>query len=164
MTGMMLGSILARFGGTLTIRRFGFRRALLLTAILTAAATMIPATFRNSTPAIFIVTTLVAGGFFRAAHFVPASALAFAEVAPEDVSKASTLSTVIQQISLGFGISVAGLTLYLSAGEAGRLSVNDFTLSFVVLGVVTLMAVPVYLTLDRNAGANMRDQRTSLVR
>lgn len=164
MTGMMLGSILARFGGTFTIRQIGFRRALLLTAILTAAATMTPATFRNSTPALFIVTTLVAGGFFRAAHFVAASALAFAEIPPEDVSKASTLSTVIQQISLGFGISLAGLTLYLSAGETGRLTVNDFTLSFVALGVVTLLSIPVYLALDRNAGANMQGRPESLVR
>ncbi|WP_429362196.1 MFS transporter [Paraburkholderia sp. GAS32] len=157
MTGVMLGSILARFGGTFTIQRIGFRRALLATAVLTAIATMMPVAFRDSTPAIFIVATLVAGGFFRAAHFVAASALAFAEVLPAEVSKASTLSTVIQQISMGFGISLAGLTLYLSAGESQRLTVSDFTLSFVALGIVTLLSVPVYLALDRNAGANMRD-------
>jgi EmrB/QacA subfamily drug resistance transporter len=164
MTGIMLGSILARFGGTLTIRVIGFRKALLVTAVLTAIATMTPVTFRNSTPAIFIVATLVAGGFFRAAHFVAASALAFADVPPAEVSRASTLSTVIQQLSLGFGISLAGFTLYLSAGEAARLTVTDFTLSFVALGVVTLLSIPVYLALDRNAGANMRDRRSSLAR
>jgi EmrB/QacA subfamily drug resistance transporter len=164
MTAMMLGSILARFGGTFAIRLVGFRKALVVTAFFTAGATMIPAAFRDSTSAIFIVTTLIAGGFFRAAHFVASSALAFADVAPEDVSRASTLSTVIQQISLGFGISLAGLTLYISAGETGRLTVSNFTWSFVVLGVVTLLSIPVYLGLDRNAGASMRDRRESLIR
>jgi hypothetical protein len=71
---------------------------------------------------------------------------------------------VIQQLSLGFGISLAGFTLYLSAGETARLTVTDFTLSFVALGVVTLLSIPVYLALDRNAGANMRDRRSSLAR
>lgn len=164
MTGMMLGSILARFGGTFAIRFVGFRKALIVTAFFTAGATMIPAAFRDSTSAIFIVATLIAGGFFRAAHFVASSALAFADVAPEDVSKASTLSAVIQQISLGFGISLAGLTLYISAGETGRLTVSNFTWSFVVLGVVTLLSIPVYLGLDRNAGASMRDRRESSIR
>jgi hypothetical protein len=38
------------------------------------------------------------------------------------------------------------------------LTVSDFTLSFVALGIVTLLSIPVYLALDRNAGANMRDR------
>lgn len=159
MTGVMLGSIIARFGGTYAIRTMGFRTALVITAFITAVLTMAPATFRSDTPAIFIVITLVAGGFFRAAHFVAASALTYADVTHEEISKASTLSTVIQQIGLGFGISLAGLTLYVSAGEAGRLTVNDFTLSFVALGVITMLSIPVYLGLNRNAGASMQDRR-----
>lgn len=159
MTAIALGSLISRFGGTYAIRLLGFRAALIVTALVTALFTVVPAAFRDSTPLIFIVTTFVAGSFFRGAHFVAVSSMAFADVTPNEVSRASTLSTVIQQISLGLGISLAGLTLYLSAGATRQLTVGDFTLSFVALGLVTLMAIPFYFRLDRSAGAHMQNVR-----
>jgi len=96
------------------------------------------------------------GGFFRAAHYVAATAMAFAEVSPHEVSRASTLSTVIQQLSLSFGVSFAGMALYLSAGSTIRLTPNEFILPFAALGVVTALAIPVYARLSPAVGADMR--------
>jgi EmrB/QacA subfamily drug resistance transporter len=156
MAAMTIGSVLARFGGTYAVQKFGFRTALAITAALTAAFTAAPALFDADTSLLFVVTALGAVGFFRAAHYVASTAIAFADVSPEEISRASTLSTVIQQISLSFGISFAGVTLYLSAGTVGRFSAQQFILPFVSLGVAALLAVPVYTRLDSRAGALMR--------
>jgi hypothetical protein len=156
MSFMMLGSLLARFGGTLAVRLAGFRPALLVTAVLTALLTAAPAAFTLDTPVIYICMALLAVGFFRAAHYVAATAIGFAEVPPGEVSRASTLSTVIQQLSLSFGVSLAGATLYLSAGDSAPTLPHQFVTPFATLGVVSLLALPVYAALNSQAGAHMR--------
>jgi EmrB/QacA subfamily drug resistance transporter len=156
MSVMMLGSLLARFGGSLAVRLAGFRSSLLVTAVLTALLTAAPAAFTQDTPVICICAALLAVGFFRAAHYVAATAIGFADVPPGEVSRASTLSTVIQQLSLSFGVSLAGATLYLSAGDQAPTLPHQFVTPFATLGVVSLLALPVYAVLDAQAGAHMR--------
>lgn len=157
---MTIGSMAARFGGTYVIRVMGFRSALIGTATLTAVFTAAPALFNADTSLLFILASILAVGFFRAAHYVASSAIAFADVASEEVSRASTLSTVIQQISLSIGISFAGVTLFLSAGTTNTFTPQQFILPFVSLGIVTLAAVPIYARLHAQAGAHMRSGGT----
>ena len=156
MAAMPIGSLLARFGGTYTIRSWGFRTAMIATGALTAVFTAAPALFDTHTPIVFIISMLLAVAFFRAAHYVAATAIAFADVGADELSKASTLSTVIQQVSMSFGISFAGLTLYVSGGAGNHFAANQFVMPFVALGVAALLAVPVYTRLDAQAGAYMR--------
>jgi EmrB/QacA subfamily drug resistance transporter len=156
MAVMTIGSMLARFGGTYAIRVLGFRTAMTITAGLTALFTAAPALFDTKTSIAFVLASLLAVGFFRAAHYVASTAIAFAEVTPEEVSRASTLSTVIQQISMSIGVSFAGVTLYMSAGPSSHFTAEQFILPFVSLGVATLLAVPVYTMLESQAGAHMR--------
>src|SRR5262249_8551265 len=118
---MMAGSLLARLGGTYVIRTMGFRRALVVTTALTAVFTAAPALVDADTSWILVAGARLAAGFSRAAHYVAQGAIAFAEVTSDQVSRASTLSTVIQQISLSLGISLAGFTLFLSAGQSNAL-------------------------------------------
>jgi len=157
---MTIGSMVARLGGTYSIRVMGFRSALISTATLTAVFTAAPALFDTDTSLLFVLASIVAVGFFRAAHYVASGAIAFAEVASDEVSRASTLSTVIQQISLSIGVSFAGVTLFLSAGATNTLTPQQFILPFVSLGIVTLAAVPIYAQLHAQAGAHMRSGGT----
>jgi EmrB/QacA subfamily drug resistance transporter len=156
---MTIGSLLARVGGTFAIRGLGFRQALISSAALTALFTAAPALFSGTTPLAFVLVSLLAVGFFRASHYVASTALAFADVAPDEVSRASTLSTVIQQISLSFGISFAGVSLYYSAGQGNQFTPEQFIMPFILLGLVTVFAVPVYTRLTHDAGAHMRNGR-----
>jgi MFS family permease len=153
---MTIGSIVARFWGTYAIRVMGFRSALICSATLTAVFTAAPALFDTDSSLLFVLASLLAVGFFRAAHYVASGVIAFAEVTSDEVSRASTLSTVIQQISLSIGISFAGVTLFLSAGATNTFAPQQFILPFVSLGIVTLAAVPIYARLHAQAGAHMR--------
>ena len=104
---------------------------------------------------------MLAVGFFRAAHYVAATAIGFADIPLEQVSRASTLSTVIQQLSLSFGVSLAGATLYLSAGDSTPTSPHQFIAPFVIFGLASLLALPVYAVLDAQAGSHMRFGRST---
>ncbi|MGA0027673.1 MAG: MFS transporter [Steroidobacteraceae bacterium] len=155
MTSMMAGAVVARYVGAESVRLLGFRRTLLWTAGATALFAALPAWFTGSTPLPLVVLALFGLGLVRAAHFVPCSALANADIAPEEVSRSSTLSTVIQQVTLGLGVSIAGLLLdFFRSGPALQLA--DFSGTFLALGLLSLGGIPTYLRLDRQAGLHMR--------
>lgn len=156
MIAMVAGAIVARFAGTFSVRRFGFRTTLVVTGVATALATALPAFFRADTSVADVVLVLALIGFTRATFFVAASALTFAEVDPEQVSRASTLSTVIQQLGLSLGVSVAGAALDWSMPASGVLSPGSFAVAFTVFAVAALLTVPTFARLAAAAGDHMR--------
>ena len=155
MMSMMVGSLLARYVGTQSVRHLGFRSTLIWTASMTGLFALLPSTFTGATPLAVVVAVLFGLGLTRAAHFVPCSALAYADVPPQEVSRASTLATVIQQMTLSFGVSIAGLLLY-TFRSGPTLHLKDFTGPFLVLGLLSLGGVLAYLHLDRHVGLHMR--------
>jgi hypothetical protein len=101
-------------------------------------------------------------GLLRTTHFAAANALAFAEVAEVDNSRASTLMTVTKLLAQSLGISFAALMVFLSSdGSGSAITVDTFFLPFLAIGFLGLMAVPSYLFLPRNAGSEMRMLNTT---
>ena len=137
------------------IRYFGFKRVLTVTNLIVAAVTMAPGFFRASTPLTLIVLLFAVGGFFRSMQFTSINTIAFADVPQSAVSRATTLSTVVQQVGLALGISFGALVLHLTRGAGGLLTPDRFTLPFIAVGAVTLIAGPFYQTLSADAGANV---------
>ena len=137
------------------IRYFGFKRVLTVTNLIVAAVTMAPGFFRASTPLTLIVILFAVGGFFRSMQFTSINTIAFADVPQSAVSRATTLSTVVQQVGLALGISFGALVLHLTRGAGGLLTPDRFTLPFIAVGAVTLIAGPFYQTLSADAGANV---------
>jgi MFS family permease len=137
------------------LRRFGFRTMLVWTVAGTALFTAIPAAFREWTPIWVMAASLFLGGFLRSMQFTSTNSLAYADVENRQVSQASTLATVAQQMGMSFGVSFGALLLHLTRGHDGTLRPESFVLPFVVIGAVTLLAVPIYLRLDDRAGASL---------
>ncbi len=149
-----VGALLLKPVAPALLRKVGYRSVLVVSALGTALATAMPAAFRADTPLALIVLLLGVSGFLRSAHFTAANALAYGGVARRDVSQASTLSTVIQQVSLSLGVSVGGLALHLARGS-GALTPDQFTIPFLVIGALSLLAAPVYMRLPRDAGSDI---------
>ena len=162
MIATVLGSIAARFVGTAAVRCFGFRPTLIVMGVCAAVMTAVPALFRVDTPVATIASVLAVMGFARATFFVAASALTFADVAAEQISRASTLSTVIQQLGLSLGISIAGAALVWATPASGHLTITTFVAPFLVFGVAALVTVPAFARLAPGAGEHMRGQRRAV--
>lgn len=148
------GALLFKPIAPAVLRRLGYRQVLIWSAVGTAICTAVPALFRADTPLALIVMVLGVSGFLRSSHFTSANALAYAEVARPDISQASTLSTVIQQVSMSLGVSIGGLSLHLARGSGG-LTPDHFTVPFLVVGAMSLLAAPVYLRLKPDAGSDI---------
>lgn len=153
-----VGSIATKTVITRLIRRLGFRTVLLLSAGGTALTTAAPALFATPVPVWLIGAGLLAGGLMRSMHFSAANTLAYDEAPPGEVGRASTLSTVTQQVGLSLGVSFGGLVLHLArgAGPAAALTPERFVVPFLLVGASTVLALPVYLRLPADAGAAMR--------
>jgi EmrB/QacA subfamily drug resistance transporter len=136
------------------IGKFGFRTVLLASVFGTAIVSALPGAFRASTPIWAIVLALGVGGFFRSLHFTSANALAYADVPRDQVSQASTLSTVFQQVGMSLGVSFGGLTLHLARGP-GPLTPGNFVIPFLLVGAAALVAAPFYWRLSADAGADI---------
>lgn len=142
------------------LRRFGFRRILLATLLGTALLTAVPALYSAATPVWFMVVTLFVGGLVRSMQFTSTNSMAYADVAKAEVSQASTLSTVAQQIAMSLGVSFGGLLLHMTRGADAVLTPEQFVIPFIVIGATTLLAIPVYLRLPANTGAAITGRAT----
>ncbi len=148
------GILIARPVGAVLLRRIGFRSALAVFVVLTALFSTAPAFFRAATPIWLMMGVLTVGGLFRAIQFIAANTIAYADVPETSTAAASTLAAVTQQVGLALGVSFGGMMLHLARGPDGvALTPDRFVFPFLAVGLVTLLALPVYLSLDKDAGA-----------
>lgn len=153
-----LGALATKTFVTRLIARFGFRRVLMFSAVGTAVTTATPALLALHVSPFAVAPLILLGGLLRSMHFSSANTLAYAETTREEVSRASTLSTVVQQVGLSFGVSFGGLVLHLARGPGAgaALTPDRFVLPFLLVGATSLVAAPVYLWLKPDAGSEIR--------
>ena len=83
------------------LRRFGFKRALTVNALVSAPLVAVCATFTPGVPFAWIVGVLVVGGFFRSLEFTSINTIAYADVDAAFMSRATSLVAVASSFGLG---------------------------------------------------------------
>lgn len=159
-----IGAIAMKFVAPPVLRRLGFRTILIVNGIICAIFIGLPATFTLSTPVLIFTLVLLIGGFFRSLQFTSANSLAIADIEPNRMSRATSMTSVVQQLSLSVGISVAAISLELSrvSRGGGALAITDFTAAFVVVGLATAASVILFLMLPKDAGREVSGHRRDL--
>ena len=155
------GALLMKATATPILQRFGFRRVLILNAVTSAAMLAACGFFRPATPHWIVLATLLLGGFLRSLEFTAIQALAYADVPDKRMSKATSLSSTMQQLSLTTGVAVgAGIieATRLSHREAS-LTAGDFYPAFLIVGAISAMAAFAFLRLPPNAGETLAARR-----
>ncbi len=155
---MFMKTIAAR-----VLRRFGFRRVLFHNAILCAVLLACYGLFRATTPHWLIIGVLLVAGCFRSLQFTSLNAISFAEVEPRAMGQASSLSGMMQQLSLSLGIAIAGYALQVIGVIGGRAptAVENFAPAFVVVAAISAMSAWMMWTLPANAGQEMSGRAES---
>ncbi len=114
----------------------------------------LPALFSAVTPVALITGLLLIGGFFRSLQFTSINALTFADVPQQRMSRATTLTSVAQQLSLSLGISVGAIILEFSTGavSGGVITASAFWPAFIAIGLISLSALVPLRRLAIDAG------------
>ncbi len=98
-------------------------------------------------------------GTARAMMFMTANTLSYAELQPERLSGASGVAGVLQQLSLSFGVSAAAMLLTLVSQPDGVLTPARFHEAFLWLSLLPLIALPGFLRLRAEDGAEISGHR-----
>jgi hypothetical protein len=153
-----MGALFIRPFAAPMLRLMGFGRLLFWTG---AASAVLIALFARVTPAtpLWAIASLIAVfGIVRAALFMTANTLAYAELHPDRLSGASGVAGVLQQLSLSFGVSAAAMLLTLVTGPDGALTPARFHEVFLWLSLIPLVALPGFLYLRTEDGAEISRQ------
>lgn len=156
MMGLALGTLGAKAISTRIIRFFSFRTVLIGAAIVSAGVNMLPATFDIGTPVWLACAIMVLTGMTRSTQFTLNNTVAYADLRTHELSRASTLASVVQQVGHALGISVGGILLASQTLNGDALSSDNFTFPFVAIGLIGASGVLFYARLSPSVGAHMR--------
>ncbi|MBV8603077.1 MAG: MFS transporter [Pelomonas sp.] len=136
------------------LERHGYRTVLIFNALFSGIAIAACGLFTPHTPHWALVAVVLLGGFFPALQFTCLNSIAYAEIPSRDVSRATSLASVVQQLSLGMGVTIAGLTLQLSHEVQGHAAIvnTDFWPAFLTIGLFSVASIPLTRRLAPDAG------------
>lgn len=159
-----LGSMFMKAAVAGVLNRLGYRPVLVYNSLISAAFLAACASFVPGMPFAAMVAILLCGGFFRSLEFTATNTIAYAEIEPPQMSKATTLVSVAQQLALSTGVAVGALvveiTLWFKHGTA--MGVYDFPPAFLVVGALTATASLVFMRLAPDAGAELSGRKVPI--
>ncbi len=139
------------------LRRFGFRRALTVNALISATLVAACATFQPGVSFAWIVGILVIGGFFRSLEFTSLNTIAYADIDHRYMSRATSLVAVVQQVSIAVGVAIGALAVDLTLWARGHdtITAADFQPAYLTIAVISGCAVFVFAGMPVDAGAEL---------
>jgi EmrB/QacA subfamily drug resistance transporter len=145
------------------LRWFGFRDTLLWNGIISGVMLGMCAAFRPAWPVAAIYAVLLVGGFFRSLQFTAYNTLAYGDVPRSQMSAATSLYVTGQQLAATIGVSVGALALEVAMRLSGDRPARpaDFSLAFIAVGCMPLIAGPLALLMPRNAGDDLTGRRAA---
>ncbi|MBV9532678.1 MAG: DHA2 family efflux MFS transporter permease subunit, partial [Bradyrhizobium sp.] len=136
------------------IRAFGFRNMMTVNAVVSAFFLAACALFTATTPLLLIMIILVVGGFFRSLQFTAINTVAYAEIEPAQLSRATTLVSVNQQLAVSAGVALGAFsvetTMWLR--HVDELNATVFAPAFVVVACISAASSYLFWQMPDDAG------------
>ena len=157
-----LGSMFMKAAVASVLHRFGYRNVLIYNALISSAFLMACASFVQGIPFAAMIAILLSGGFFRSLQFTSINTIAYAEIEPAKMSRATAMVAAAQQLSLSTGVAVGALVveLTLRLRHSTSMGINDFPPAFLFVGLLSASAVFIFMRLPHDAGAELSGRKT----
>ena len=149
-----VGSIIVRFFMPAILKRFGFRRLLVVNTPICAALVAGFALMQATTPVWIVLAYIFVFGVFRSAQWASTGNLAYSDIAAEQLARFSALYYILWQLGVAISVGTAAALLSVLAGK-GPAEADDFRILFVIEGLVTFAALFAYLHLTPQDGTNV---------
>ncbi len=140
---------------TWILRRFGFRRVLVVNTLLIAFFAAASGFLRVGTPAVIWIIVLVGAGLVRSMQFTSLNTLAFSEVPSAEINAASMMHSAAQQLTFGLGIAFGAISLRIGILLGGGQTLADYQIAFSIVAALALLTFPAFLRLAHDAGAEV---------
>jgi hypothetical protein len=155
------GAVLQRIVFNPLLRIVSFRNLLVGNALLGATTITIYAFFRESTPIGLMLPIMFIGGFSRAVQFTAVQSFGYAELPPELVSRGTSFSAMIQQLTQSLGVGLVAVIVHTSQAAHGSetLTIADISPAYLALGLLVFLSAFIFWRLPATAGMELRERR-----
>ena len=146
------------------IGRFGYRTILVGNTILMGALLASFVTIGMHSPLWYIVLLSLIYGGISSLQYTSMNTLVFVGIEPRDTSKASSISSTVQQMSNSFGVAFAGMITALfipyRAESNPALMIHGIHEAFLLLAAVTVISSLIFTGLRRGDGGVGAQRKT----
>lgn len=155
-----LGAMQMKAVAPAVLRRYGFRKTLLWNAWISAVLLAACAMFTPATPYAVMVGVLIVNGFFRSLQFTSVNTIAYAELQPHQISNATPLLAVVQQLSASAGVALGAIVVDVMVFAHGHAApdASDFPAAFIVVALVSASSAWFFWRLPANAGEELANR------
>jgi MFS family permease len=151
-----LGAMLIKFFAEPVIKRFGYRRVLVINTLLLGSFIGGFSMVDRSTPHPVILIYLALFGIVNSMQFTAMNTLTLGDLDDVRASGGNSLLSVVMQLSMGLGVAAAGALL---AGFASTASVpstdeliHTFHATYLCMGALSALAAGIFFQLHRREG------------
>jgi EmrB/QacA subfamily drug resistance transporter len=153
-----IGSTVTRFTFRPILNRLGFRRMLICNGLLSGTFLASCGLFTAQTPLIVILTVLFIAGLSRSTQFTGVQALGYAEIPSAVMARATSFSSMMQQLMQSFGVGLVALVVHVSTvinGHGDVITAQDVSHGFFTIGALSALSVIVFYLLPPTAGSEL---------
>ena len=155
-----IGSLSSRTTLPWMLRRFGFRMVLIVGTVGSSLCYAGYGLFTAATPHAAMFGVMLVGGLFNACAMVALNTLGYSDIPREQTSHATTAATMVNQLSVTFGVVMGSSLLALASrvrgGPGAGLLAIDFAWVFFAIGSFTVLCVFGFRKLKPEDGAALR--------
>jgi EmrB/QacA subfamily drug resistance transporter len=151
-----LAAITFKFTLPVILKRFGYRRVLIVNTVLLGMMLLLFSVIDVGTPGWLVAVLAFAYGFFTSTQYTSMSTLAYADISGEQASGASTIASTVQQMAVSFGVASASLVAALfipdhSHAAPGEM-IHGIHLAIRILAAWTVLSTVVFGELRSSDG------------
>jgi EmrB/QacA subfamily drug resistance transporter len=141
------------------LKALGHRQVLLGNTVLFGLTLMLFTQINRDSPLALIVGLSLAQGLFGSLQFTAMNSLIYADIDDHDASRAGSIASTAQQLSLSFGVAVGSLTLAWFLGHADQANaaatIPALHKAFFTLGAITIISALAFIGLHPHDGNNI---------
>ncbi len=153
------GALLIRPISTRLLRALGFDRVLFWSAVLGAASVAGFALIQQDTSRWLIAGYIILFGLIRSIQYMTSNTLSYADMPSEQLSRATSLGGVLQQLTVSFGVSVGAMLLGLFTWQTHELTPARFHEVFLAMAIIPLLSLPGFRFLRPEDGMEISGHR-----
>jgi len=152
-----IGALMMKPVASRILNAYGFRRVLIVNALISGLFTFAPALYSAATPLLLITLVLFLGGLSRSLQFTSINVLAYADIPPEKLSRATSFTAALQELSGSIGVSIAALGLEIAQGFYGGALIDavHFPPVFFAIALLSVGSMWFFTRLPADAGSSL---------
>jgi EmrB/QacA subfamily drug resistance transporter len=145
------------------LANIGYKGVLVSNTIAIGLLLLLFTTIHRDTSVVQIVAIAFFYGACTSLQYTTMNTLVYADVEEKDTSNASSIASTMQQMSISFGVAIAGLTTaFFVPGQAYSnplLMIHGIHKAFLCLGALTIVSTAVFAGLKRTDGSAVNETK-----